>query len=79
MCEKDYIWNPNACACENDDYLESIIDDSVITCDEIISTSETGSINFNDEKSTHKMKYYYVLYTLLLVIILVLIIGAISQ
>ena len=29
------------CSCKNGKYLESIIDDSVITCDEIIDTTET--------------------------------------
>ena len=33
ICEKDYIWNPTTCSCENDKYLESIVDDSVIRCD----------------------------------------------
>ena len=36
ICEKDYICNLATCSCENGKYLESIIDDSVITCDEII-------------------------------------------
>ena len=44
---KDYIWNPATCPCENGNYLGSIIDDSLITCDEIIdmtkSTSKTVS------------------------------------
>ena len=36
ICEKDYIWNPTACNCENGKYLASIItDDLVIMCDEI--------------------------------------------
>ena len=35
-CDKDYIWNPTTCTCENGKYLASISDDSVITCDEII-------------------------------------------
>ena len=33
--DKDYIWNPATCSCENDKHLASIIDDSVITCDEV--------------------------------------------
>ena len=36
ICEKDYIWNLATCSCKNRDYLASIIDDSVITCDETI-------------------------------------------
>ena len=35
-CDKDYIWNPTTCTCENGKYLASISDDLVITCDEII-------------------------------------------
>ena len=30
MHEKDYIWNPSTCTCENGKYLGSIIGDSVI-------------------------------------------------
>ena len=33
MCKKHYICNPDTCSCENGEYLASIIDDSVITCD----------------------------------------------
>ena len=36
ICEKDYTQNPATCSCKNGKYLASIIDDSVITCDEII-------------------------------------------
>ena len=35
-CEKDYILNPAACGCENGQHLASTVDDSAITCDEII-------------------------------------------
>ena len=35
MCEKAYIWNSFACSWENGKYLGSIIDSSVITCDEM--------------------------------------------
>ena len=30
ICEKDYIWNPATCSCENRKYLASIMDDSAI-------------------------------------------------
>ena len=33
--EKDYIWNPAICSCKNGKYFASIIDNSVITWDEI--------------------------------------------
>ena len=34
-CEKDFIWNPTTCSCENVEYLTSTIDNSITTCDEI--------------------------------------------
>ena len=40
ICEKDYIWHPAICSCENGKYLASIFDDSVITCDELIDAEE---------------------------------------
>ena len=49
MYEKDYIWNPATCSCENDKYLASIIDDSVITCDEIIEETNSIPTNFNEK------------------------------
>ena len=36
ICEKDYIWNPTTCSCKNIKYLPIIIDNVVITFDEII-------------------------------------------
>ena len=36
VCEGDYVWNPATCSSKNGKYLQSIIDDSVIICDEII-------------------------------------------
>ena len=36
VCEKNYIWNPPICSCENRKHLASIVDNSMITCDEII-------------------------------------------
>ena len=36
ICEKDYIWNPSTSSCKNNKYLASIIDISLITCDEFI-------------------------------------------
>ena len=40
MCKKSYIWNLAICSCENGIYAENIIDDSIITCDEIIETTK---------------------------------------
>ena len=36
--KKDYVWNPSLCNCGNGKYLASIIDDSTITCDQIIQS-----------------------------------------
>ena len=41
-CEKDYVWNPATWSCENGKYLASVIDDSMISCDEIINVMETN-------------------------------------
>ena len=49
ICEKDYIWNPATCSCKNGKYLASIMDDSVITCDEIIDVEAEWS---NEETKT---------------------------
>ena len=74
MCEKDYIWNPATCSCKNGKYLESIIiDDSVITCDEIIEETKSISTNSNEKKIICKTKNFYILLTFLLVIIALLI------
>ena len=44
VCEKDYIWNPATCSCDNGKCLVSIVDDSAITCDEtiVLSNEETN-------------------------------------
>ena len=38
--KKDYIWNPATCSCENGKYVGNIIDDSVLTWDEITDTGK---------------------------------------
>ena len=38
VCEKDYVWNPTACNCENRKYLASIMDVTTIICDEVIKS-----------------------------------------
>ena len=51
-CKKDNVWNPATCSCENRKYLLNIMDDSAITCGEIIESynEETKTIltNFNE-------------------------------
>ena len=34
--KKNYTWNPAICSFENGNYLANILDDSFLTCDEII-------------------------------------------
>ena len=56
ICEKDHIWNPATCSCKN--YLANTINDSVISCDEIIDAeakpyneeTKTGPTNVNEKK-----------------------------
>ena len=60
--KKKYFWNPATCSCENGKYLPSTIDDSAITCDEIIGSydkeAKTIPKNFNEKKTTVKFKIY---------------------
>ena len=49
MREKDYMWNPATCSCGNGQYLASISDNSVITCDEIIEKTETILTYFHEK------------------------------
>ena len=63
---KYHIWNPSKCTHENGKYLESIINHSVITCDEIVEvlwseSRKTMPINFGDKKATCKMDDLYTL------------------
>ena len=74
ICEKDYVWNLSTCICENGKYLASIMDDSVITCDEIIDVEET---NFNEKNITCKTKNFYILLGFLLITISLLISASI--
>ena len=53
FCEKDYIWNPFTCSCKNGKKLVSIMDDSVITYDEIIDTEATSD-NKEEKKDSSK-------------------------
>ena len=49
-CEKNYIQNLATCSCLNENNLASIMDDSAITCDEIIE--ETVPTNLNGKKKS---------------------------
>ena len=50
-CQEDYILNPATCSCQNGKYLSSIMDDLVITFDEIIESYDEET-NFNEKKIT---------------------------
>ena len=62
VCKKDYIWNPASCSCESGKYSTSIIDDSVITFDEIIEA--TKAINFNEKTVFFRILLAFLLITL---------------
>ena len=67
---KDCVWNPSTCNCENGKYLASILDDSVIICDEIIYAEEK---TLNEKNITCKTQNFYILLTFLLITITLLI------
>ena len=87
--EKDCICNPATCTCENRKYLTSIMDDSVITCDEVIESydedaeaksydkTKTITTNFDEKKVTWKSQNFYILLALLLTTIVLLIVVSI--
>ena len=74
ICEKDYVWNPATCKCENEINLVSIIDDSTIICDEIINVKER---NFNEKNITCKTKKFYILLDFLLITLALLMVVSI--
>ena len=63
LCKKYYTWNHVTCSSKNDKFLASIIDDSLITCDEIIDITKTVSTNFNEKKIASKTKKLCILLT----------------
>ena len=65
-CEKDYILNPAIFSCQNGKYLASIMDDSMITFDEIIESYDEET-NFNEKKITCKTQNFYILVAFLLI------------
>ena len=70
---KDYVWNPTTFDCENWKYLASIMDDSMITCDEVIKSYEekikTISTNFNENKVISGTQNVCILHAFFLIII----------
>ena len=75
VCEKDYVWNPATCSCENGKYLANIMDDSAITCAEIIESYDEDAgleaklndkvksydeANFDEKKATCKTQNFHI-------------------
>ena len=52
MCEKDYIWNTATYGCENGEYVGNIIDNLLISCDQIMDTTKSISIKTVLTKNT---------------------------
>ena len=74
--QKRLYFEPCYMQLQNDKYLASIIDDSVITYDEIIDTeakSYNEETNFNGKKVACKILNFYILLAFLLVTIVLLI------
>ena len=62
VCEKNFFFqNSSTCGCENEKYLASIMDNSIIMCDEV-KESYGEETNFNEKKATYKMQNFYILH-----------------
>ena len=85
--QKDYNCNPSACVCEICRYLNSIADNSVILCREIMNVVDSASKNVSkcctnvsincDNKKVKYKTDCYILHTFLFVTILLVIIAII--
>ena len=69
ICEKGNVWNLATCNYENGKYLASIMDNLVITCDEVIKSYDkemkTTPTNFNEKNVTCKTQGFHILLTFL--------------
>ena len=77
QCKK-HIWNPSTCSSKNGKYLASIMDDSAITCDEIIDADAEAKSNDEETKTISKniiceTKAFHILLAFLLITIALLI------
>ena len=59
MCEENHICNLSTCTCENDKYLEKLVYETVVRCDEIIDATQSEPINFNYKKTICKTNLFY--------------------
>ena len=57
ICEKDYVWNPATFNCENGENLANVMDDSAITCDEVIGSYAKLCSKDDKEKKILIKKY----------------------
>ena len=60
--KKDHIWNPTTYSRKNGKYLTSIIDDSVITYDEIINRAKAAKTKTVLKKYFNKFLYFTCLF-----------------
>ena len=72
ICEKDYIWNPATCSFENEKYLASKINGSVIMCGEITEETKTVPTNSNEKNITCEIQNFFILIAFLLITIALL-------
>ena len=56
MCKRDYSWDSSTSICENSKYLKSIVDNSVVVCDKIISVTDSVSTDVTNTMSTNFMR-----------------------
>ena len=89
VCEKNNVWNPATCNCENGKYLTSVMDDSSIIFNEVIDADADAEdkaksndeaklynkTNFNEKKATYNTQNFQkkVLLKFLLITIVLLI------
>ena len=71
--KKNYIWNPATCSCENGKYLESIIANSVISCDEIMEETKRTLTETVPTKTILLKSSFYILLAFLLTTIALMI------
>ena len=73
---KIYIFNPSRCAYKIDNYLKSIIGNSVVTYDEIIdivAKSYNEPTNFNKKKVTYKIINIFLSLPLITISVLIIV------
>ena len=77
LLKKNHVWNRDRCICQNGTYLGSIIDDSVITFNEIMEETKTVQTKTVSAKNTSTN--FHDLLTFLLITISLLITAIINS